>query len=250
MQIKSIRDVMIFASTLTVLVTIAAVILSGFFFARYFDDILNIKYYDGIFALTIIIAVPIAFTVCAVIGNMLRKQAILSEKLQKLVDRDRLTDAATRDYFFARLEDRAVEGVSLMVDIDHFKSVNDTHGHLVGDQVIRTVVDLIKGQVRSQDIVCRFGGEEFTVFLFNADAAKGLEVAERIRKVIAQKSHTLTQAELRVTVSIGGSLKTQLSDVNEAIKNADRALYRAKAQGRNRTVFANVESQIEVSQAS
>lgn len=161
----------------------------------------------------------------------------LSQELSRLVNRDRLTDVATRDFFFERLAaDPDTYGVSLMIDIDHFKKVNDTHGHLVGDDVIARVGRVLKDEMREDDIVCRFGGEEFLVYLRDATRADGWEIAERIRERIAAEVITTRNGPVEVTVSVGGSLKVQLEKIEEAIRRADDCLYRAKAMGRNRTV--------------
>jgi len=185
-----------------------------------------------------IIVSLIAFPCSWGVGEIIRTNQLLTEELRLLVSRDRLTDVATRDFFFARMErDEDAYGISLMVDIDHFKQVNDTHGHLVGDDVIRAVAQALRGQVRAEDIVCRFGGEEFVIFLFERDATFGFEVAERMRVAIAQRDIKIDGGPISVTVSIGGSLKERLTDVNSAIRQADVALYRAKRGGRNKTVF-------------
>ncbi|MEM7469911.1 MAG: GGDEF domain-containing protein [Pseudomonadota bacterium] len=161
----------------------------------------------------------------------------LSAELQRLVSRDRLTDAATRDFFFDRMQkDPNAYGVSLMVDIDHFKQVNDTYGHFVGDAVIKHVSDILRSECRAQDIVCRFGGEEFVIFMHEADGDKGLLVAERMRLSVEAAPATEDGVDVSVTISIGGSLKERMEDINLSIKAADAALYRAKQAGRNRTV--------------
>lgn len=186
---------------------------------------------------TLIIALPVSYF----IWWQVRKNALLNSKLQSLLNRDRLTDAATRDFFFARMEENpAAYGVSLMVDIDEFKDVNDTHGHLAGDAVISRVAGILRHNIRADDIVCRFGGEEFVIFLSRKDRSGGIEVAERMRKMIAADVLKFGGKDVRVTVSIGGSLKERLVDVNLAIKQADEALYRAKSGGRNMTVFSDL----------
>lgn len=192
--------------------------------------------------LSLTLTVTLTMTISTWIGRKTLETERLTQELQRLVERDRLTDAATRDFFFGQL-DRNPDGygVSLMVDIDHFKSVNDRYGHLVGDAVIRDVAQVLRNAVRTDDIVCRFGGEEFVIFLRDYDAVDAFAVAERMRKAIADK---LIQAEtnaVRVTVSIGGSLRERIADIDRAISQADAALYRAKAGGRNRTVFADEE---------
>lgn len=189
---------------------------------------------------TVIICGLVAMPIALLIGrNMLENQK-LSDELQRLVNRDRLTDAATRDLFFEKMSrDERAYGVSLMIDIDHFKAVNDTYGHLIGDKVIRYVSDVLRRNVRSSDIVARFGGEEFVVFLDGHDRDVGFLTAERMRKDIAKNGATFSGELVKVTVSIGGSLKEAYDTVDASIKDADAALYRAKAQGRNQTVFAS-----------
>lgn len=190
--------------------------------------------------LTMFIAMPVT----NFLARNVRKTTLMSNELQRLLDRDRLTDVATRDFFFSRMALMPdAYGVSLMVDIDHFKSVNDTHGHITGDKVIRAVAEVMREQVRKDDIVCRFGGEEFMIFLAQADEAEGWAIAERIRSETADAITKTSSGDVQVTVSVGGSLKQQIEHVDAAIKRADECLYRAKEQGRNRTIvdWDNVE---------
>ena len=195
---------------------------------------------DAVFK-SCLIAMLCAFPTALILFDGMRKNEELSAKLQKLVNRDRLTDVATRDYFFQRMEEAPdCFGVSLMIDIDHFKQVNDTYGHLFGDQVIHRVADVLRTAVRKEDIVCRFGGEEFVVFLEKYDAESGMRVAERIREQVQSQVMEHEGVEVRVTVSIGGALKDGVSEIEKSIQDADEALYVAKSEGRNRTVFHNM----------
>ncbi len=185
-----------------------------------------------------IVVFAIALPTSWAISGMMRNNYLLTEQLSALVNRDRLTDVATRDYFFSKMEDNPdAYGVSLMVDIDHFKQVNDVHGHLAGDQVIAHVAQTLRSCVRSNDIVARFGGEEFVIFLIDHDSDVGYAVAERMRSSIEQQVCQIDGTSLPVTVSIGGSLKEAVDHIERSIKDADDALYRAKALGRNCTVF-------------
>jgi len=123
----------------------------------------------------------------------------------------------------------------LMIDIDHFKAVNDSHGHLAGDQAIRRVAELMRASLRQYDLPGRYGGEEFGVVLPGADATAAAIVAERIRTRI--ESAVLAPAyDVRGTVSIGIAVhEAGDADHRQWIARADKALYRAKADGRNRT---------------
>jgi diguanylate cyclase (GGDEF)-like protein len=178
----------------------------------------------------------------------MRKNYLLSEELQRLVNRDRLTDVATRDYFFAQLNANPMAyGVSLMVDIDHFKSVNDTYGHFAGDMVIQQVAEILRETIKDLDIVCRFGGEEFVLFLHDHDAKDGFTMAERLREKVAKTKMTYEGEAINVTVSIGGSMKNRIATITAAIKEADEALYCAKQGGRNQTVFAPIQAILKAS---
>lgn len=123
-----------------------------------------------------------------------------------------------------------------MVDIDHFKQVNDKVGHFVGDDVIRLAADVLRKQVREEDIVCRFGGEEFVIFLKSASLQEGWDTAERIRRSIEAATTPTDDGDVKITVSVGGSMKSSLEHIDDAIKRADECLYRAKEAGRNRTI--------------
>lgn len=142
---------------------------------------------------------------------------------------------------------RCAEPVSvLLVDIDHFKDVNDRHGHLVGDEVLVTVADVLRSSARPHDLVGRFGGEEFVVLLAGADLDGAARAAERIRgHVAAQYCHIAGIAPLAVTVSVGVATATgSTSDLPGLLEDADAALYRAKREGRNRVRLAGADGQL------
>jgi diguanylate cyclase (GGDEF)-like protein len=133
----------------------------------------------------------------------------------------------------------------LLVDVDHFKSVNDSHGHLVGDEVLRALASELRQQVRESDVVGRFGGEEFTVLLPRTDAAGACRIAERLRSSASGLSVAAADARIRVTVSIGVAVFGEHGrDLFELLAAADVALYRAKDAGRNQVrLYAAPEPQ-------
>lgn len=125
----------------------------------------------------------------------------------------------------------------LMIDIDYFKHYNDINGHLAGDQVLREIAHLLHQGVRQSDIVARYGGEEFAAILIHADREKAREIAERIRRIIAETPfpNERQQPNRNLTVSIGiATFSPTISTVTDLIREADHALYRAKRKGRNR----------------
>lgn len=123
-----------------------------------------------------------------------------------------------------------------MIDVDHFKAVNDRHGHDGGDVVLRDVVKRIAGCLRADDQVGRWGGEEFVVLLPGTDIAGTMIVAERIRASVSDGPVALKRGSASVTVSIGGAVTTSADDVDTVVTDADIALYRAKQEGRDRWV--------------
>lgn len=125
----------------------------------------------------------------------------------------------------------------LMIDIDYFKHYNDINGHLAGDQVLREIAHLLHQGVRQSDIVARYGGEEFAAILIHAEREKAREIAERIRRIIADTPfpNERQQPNRNLTVSIGiATFSPTISTVTDLIREADHALYRAKRKGRNR----------------
>jgi diguanylate cyclase (GGDEF)-like protein len=173
-------------------------------------------------------------------------------QIHRLLAHDELTGLLTSKSFFselrresARAEVESLPFCVLMMDIDHFKVVNDTHGHLVGSQTLEEVGALITRALRAGDVAARFGGEEFAAFLLHADCAQGLVAAERVRASI--ESHVFSAVRrgaandasetLRLTISIGvAAYPDDARDPIELIELADTALYRAKNMGRNRVV--------------
>ncbi len=131
-----------------------------------------------------------------------------------------------------------------MIDIDHFKQVNDTHGHLTGDAVLATLSATLRALLRDYDIIGRFGGEEFAILLPQTDMVKAEQITERLRAKLAELtvstgSGAAGEAPLQVTVSIGvASLQNARRDLDDLIAAADAALYRAKAQGRNQVCLS------------
>jgi two-component system, cell cycle response regulator len=123
----------------------------------------------------------------------------------------------------------------LLGDVDHFKSINDTHGHLVGDEVLKEIARRLLHSVRSYDFVGRYGGEEFLVVLNNCDPASTPKRAEEIRKAISHLPFHTTAGELPITMSLGVLLSQDWGErpVEELLKEADKALYEAKEAGRN-----------------
>ena len=170
----------------------------------------------------------------------------LQEQLREQALRDPLTDVYNRRYLDTFLEHELAQArrdrspLSVMIlDIDHFKQINDTHGHLAGDQVLRDVADLIRHTVRGSDILCRLGGEEFLVVLPGADMDGGIDLAQRLRAALEARPTRFDGRTISCTVSIGvAAYAHDGRGVDALIASADAALYEAKLGGRNLVVAA------------
>ena len=164
---------------------------------------------------------------------------------------DSLTGIATRDVILDALRressrqqrDGGSFGIVLL-DVDHFKSVNDTYGHLSGDAVLQEVVRRVSSTVRSYDTVGRYGGEEFLIVAPSSGAEGVLRLSERIRLAVEEKSISTDAGEISVTVSLGLAVSSETSplDLKMLLTAADEALYRAKAEGRNRSEMGVLEA--------
>jgi len=169
---------------------------------------------------------------------------VANQKITELTRIDPLTQIANRRYFKERINEmvsmakRYSQPLSIiMSDIDHFKRVNDTHGHDAGDQVLLAFAKLMKDNTRSEDIAARYGGEEFIIALALTDAQTATGIAERIRKSFLTMD-VLNNGE-SYTASFGVSQMKKDEKIEEVIKRADAALYSSKDSGRNRTSLAN-----------
>jgi diguanylate cyclase (GGDEF)-like protein len=160
---------------------------------------------------------------------------------------DDLTRVSSRGHFDANLNQeigriRRYGGRGLclvMIDLDHFKQINDAHGHLAGDAVLRRVAGVLRETVRTVDMVARYGGEEFAVILIEIERPAAGEVAERLRRMVEVARAGFDGAELGITASFGvACVPDDAEDKQKLIEAADSALYRAKAAGRNRVCLA------------
>ncbi|NBC28964.1 MAG: diguanylate cyclase [Spirochaetes bacterium] len=188
-------------------------------------------------------------------GTMLSRVESDITRIEETSRRDGLTGLLKREVFetescglidFCRRSELPI--AVLVMDIDHFKAVNDTYGHAAGDTALRIAADQMAKTIRDSDVLCRYGGEEFAVFVPNASADQGKELAERIRRDIEMHAITLPEERITVTISVGvvaadpsapSSAELDPAELLATlVKRADRALYDAKRAGRNRVVVA------------
>jgi diguanylate cyclase (GGDEF)-like protein len=164
------------------------------------------------------------------------------EEIYRLTTIDGLTQVYNKRYFLETLEreigraHRYRRDLSLILfDIDHFKSINDSYGHLAGDTVLRQLAGVIRSRIRREDVLSRYGGEEFAIILPEIDRYNALQMAEKIRGLVEMASFRFEDSDIPVTVSIGvASLQPEVQMPDEFIKLADGHMYAAKESGRNR----------------
>ncbi len=197
-----------------------------------------------------ITAVGIGFLLSLILWNynytniiQKRRIEIQQKQLEQMAYYDPLTDLPNRRLLeklikreFSSMQRYGHETVMIILDIDDFKRINDTYGHLVGDKMLRQVADLLKNNVRESDTVARFGGEEFIILMPKASVEEGYVFAERLRKLIMEKRFTIGSITLQITSSFGVTSIDDISSqtIEDYYSLADKALYLAKQGGKNR----------------
>jgi diguanylate cyclase (GGDEF)-like protein len=189
--------------------------------------------------LNLLICLLVTLTVLALLNQVIKR---FQDRIQAQATLDSLTELPNRRGFDllaiqamheARREPKPL--TALLLDLDRFKVLNDTYGHLAGDQVLNGFAQDLKSCLRHSDIVCRWGGEEFIVLLKDTDGDTGLIIAEKIRQYVEQQRYTYNDQILQVTVSIGLTTLQPDDTLHTLLSRADHSMYRAKQSGRNRT---------------
>ncbi|WP_347506084.1 GGDEF domain-containing protein [Pseudomonas anguilliseptica] len=163
-------------------------------------------------------------------------QSALRDPLTETGNRIAMQQTLKREVDIAR---RTLQPLSvLMVDIDHFKRINDTHGHLIGDQALKAVASALKDSLRNVDMVFRFGGEEFMVLLFNTSRESASMVGERLRMAVLGIQYLVENRAIELSVSLGCASLLPGESMESLLRRADNALYVSKRDGRNRLSMA------------
>jgi diguanylate cyclase (GGDEF)-like protein len=164
------------------------------------------------------------------------KRLAVTDELTGLYNRRGGLELGQREFKSATRHARPLSAI--LLDIDHFKDVNDTFGHMIGDQVLQSITEKFRNHLRVTDIAVRFGGEEFLIILPEANLASAVGVAERLRELVAELIVHVKGGAVQITISAGVAERTpRMQDLMELISHADEALYCAKRSGRNQ-VFA------------
>ncbi|SMO86608.1 GGDEF domain-containing protein [Paracoccus laeviglucosivorans] len=224
----------------TCLIVLAAVIgaetLTLIFYSIFFADRLLLD-----LLLTSVIVIIVGFPLAYFFIGQQMKLAAMATKLEYAARTDGLTGLTNRKTFFDDAAAVIAGGkhsadTLLFIDVDHFKSINDTYGHAVGDAVLRELASALRASIRERDLAARLGGEEFAVFLLDADREEALQVAERIRSGVRNVLRVVGIMDRAITVSVGVCVREPGQNLDEILLKADHNLYAAKNRGRDLVV--------------
>lgn len=231
--------------------TLATILFPVAYLLGFFSFELSITRWDTVFFGVSANLIVACIVLSVILGHMVynlnrgnffqsRQHKKQRREIRKLANYDHLTGLYNRRQFDSRLKEELVrarrydKNLSVMViDLDHFKEVNDTHGHQAGDDVLEEIGDIVRDQTRRNDLACRYGGEEFCVALIETGIGEAEELAERLREDLARRTFRANGTEFQVTCSAGIVEYENEEDYTTLLKKADQALYVAKEQGRN-----------------
>ena len=241
--IKTNRDAIVFA----IGITIACVIITAMATSAVFNLFKPQSHFAYVLSASTIIAIVAPTVVGVLAANVLHIEKIRHE-LQQQAHADPLTGLLNRRAFcevlareHRRMERTRSQCAIIMIDIDHFKNINDLHGHAAGDLVLKAIGGALQGGLRpAMDYVARWGGEEFVALLTHTDLEGAVSAAERLRRTIEALDPSIGKVCLGVTASFGVTELPGGSEFDDALDQADRCLYAAKASGRNKIVSAKM----------
>jgi len=235
---KYSRKKLIFASTLFAIILTNLLMFVGY-------ALFSIEIRTSEFIIAIIAPLVVASIISSFLVDLLVKLNVLEKEMRHLANYDHLTNTLTRKEFFEKASEyrkiaqrEKINTTFLMVDIDYFKKINDTHGHLAGDYVLSRFGHLLNQNKRETDLVGRFGGDEFILFLWGTDTVGALNYAEVLHNNLKNLGFQYNEVAINFTISIGISrtdIENQL-EISALVDQADKALYAAKETGRNKTV--------------
>jgi diguanylate cyclase (GGDEF)-like protein len=174
----------------------------------------------------------------------INKAVAMVQQLEKAAFTDPLTGAFNRRYLIEESEkqiklcgDAGLNYSLIMLDVDHFKQINDTYGHHIGDEVLKILVRRMRHSLKKDTLIARYGGEEFVITLPGASLDNALSTAERMRNTVKASNFAISGIELPITISLGVASTSHCGiDLQELLNNADKAMYKAKNSGRNTSV--------------
>lgn len=239
LQIRSGRQVVLGTAAITA-IAVAAPVLTIFGVVTLFLGV-SPGNYLGILAIAAIIPLLIAPPISVFALSILRVLTLTLDRLDAYIQFDPLTGALTRAYFLGQVRDRLSGpggGALLMVDADHFKVINDTYGHEVGDAALKRMADVLRAASPVGALVGRLGGEEFGVFLAGAGHDAASDIANGLCDAMREGGKFIAGHEIALTFTIGGAVHPRQDSIEQTMRRADAALYAAKRTGRDQVRMA------------
>ncbi len=234
LRLKNQNEVRLFSAAITVTALSFSILLQFFMLpAAILDQVLFTSS-----VITIMVMTPITYFV----GLKIQDVSDLTVQLEHAVNHDTLTGTCTRLSFYRRLSEMDdLPLVIIAADIDHFKKINDKYGHKAGDGALKQFANTLSRNSREEDVIARFGGEEFVVLLQGMSLEDGVVTAQRLCDQVRKKVFIAEGQQMRLTASFGVAEASSISEVDYAIHQADLAAYRAKRDGRDRVYTYNPE---------
>jgi diguanylate cyclase len=237
LRIATRRELWLFTAIITALTVMIPLVTVASIFAiapsPYFEPM---RY--QLLAVAAVIPLFITPPVAYVVLSLIKSQTETIRMVDARIMFDMLTGALNRNHFLDSIRASQANGPLMIVDADHFKAINDTHGHAIGDEALRILSNALQKCVGEDGIVGRLGGEEFGIFLSGKSEAEGNAKAEAICAAVRDLHPLISGTQLQLTVSIGCGFHRAAKVIGHSLKEADDLLYRAKAEGRDRAVLA------------
>jgi diguanylate cyclase (GGDEF)-like protein len=234
--IKGKREVWIFTAIVTALAVIVPLAIVGLTLGM-FPDAFGVNYVLPWMVIAGLIPLFITPPIAFVVLNLLRVQGEMIGRVHARIMFDMMTGLHNRNHFLDSMRASHASGPIMIVDADHFKAINDNHGHAVGDEALRILANAIRQTVGHHGIVGRLGGEEFGIFMPAKDRQDGHAMADAVCAAVRSLTPLIAGHPVRLTVSIGCSYHRSTNVIGHSLKKADDLLYRAKAEGRDRAVY-------------
>ena len=242
LRIKTKRELRLLSAVITAMtvfipfvIAVAAISVSGGGFGA--------DYVGPLLAVAVLVPLFLIPPIVYVVLNLIRKQTDMIRIVDSRIMFDMLTGTLNRNHFLDSMRAAEAAGPIMIVDADHFKAINDRHGHAVGDEALRIMANAIQQCVGDAGIVGRLGGEEFGVFMPGKSETEGHVCAAGICSAVRRLHPLIAGHPVTLTVSIGCVYHRPAKVIGHSLKQADDLLYRAKAEGRDQAIFIPIEEQ-------
>jgi diguanylate cyclase len=245
-RIKSKREVWVFTALITAMAVMITLAIVGATLGLS-PEAYGVRYVLPWLAIAGLIPLFITPPIAYVVLDMLRVQHDMIRRVDARIMFDMMTGLYNRNHFLDSMRASQESGPIMIVDADHFKAINDSHGHAVGDEALRILANAVQQCVGQAGIVGRLGGEEFGIFMPGKDQIAGHAMADAVCAAVRALTPLLAGNPVKLSVSIGCSFHRPTNVIGHSLKQADDLLYRAKSEGRDRAIYTAERRQQQLS---